>query len=74
MILVVLIIGWGPEFVADAVRALRPDLDAAYVPQAFAIGWFAVTLFCSVAAVVLATVHGIFLTRRLLHKDNQRDG
>jgi len=59
MILLSLVAGWGPVFLAELVREARPDLDARYVPQAFAMGWIVVSLWCSVLAVAPAIGHGI---------------
>jgi hypothetical protein len=52
-ILLLIVIGWGPLFIAEFVRRSRPDLDASYAPQTFGIGWFPVTLLCMVLSVVL---------------------
>jgi hypothetical protein len=66
MIIVILLAGWGPLFVVDYIRVTRPDLDAAYVPQAIAMQWLPITVLCSVIAGALILVHGfIFLFRRL---------
>jgi hypothetical protein len=51
MILLFVVVGWGPLFLADLVRSLRPDLNASYRPQAFAVGWMMITLCCSLLAV-----------------------
>jgi heme/copper-type cytochrome/quinol oxidase subunit 2 len=61
IILLFLVIGWGPLFLADLVRYVRPDLNASYTPQAFAMGWLMITLWCSVLAIVLAVVHSVWL-------------
>ncbi len=74
MILVALVIAWGPLVISDAVGVLRPDLDAAYVPQAFAMGWMGMTILFSAVAVVLAIMHGIFLIFRLFRRDEERKG
>ena len=50
IIMFLLVLGWGPAFIAEAVRNARPDLDAAYVPQHYALQWIRVTAwfcFCS---------------------------
>lgn len=57
MIIVLLALGWGPLFIAEFVRGARPDLDAEYRPQAFAMGWLGITMICSFLAVVFAIVH-----------------
>ena len=66
MIIIFLVAGWGPLFVADFVRVTHPDLAADYAPQAFAMQWLPVTVLCSVIAGALILVHGfIFLFRHL---------
>lgn len=65
MILVLLTVGWGPLFIAEFVRTARPDLNARYAPQAFAMGWMPITLSCSFLAVVYAVGHSIRLIFRL---------
>jgi len=74
MILVALIIGWGPQFIADVVRVLRPDLDAKYVPEVISVSWLGMTILFSAVAVVLAIMHGIFLIFRLFRRDAERKG
>ena len=59
MILVALAIGWAPLFIAELVRQARPDLDAAYRPQAFGMAWMFVTVVCSLLALLLAAVHAV---------------
>jgi hypothetical protein len=61
MILVFLAVGWGPVFIAEFVRTTRPDLSANYGPQAFAMGWLAITIHCSILAVVYTIGHAIRL-------------
>jgi hypothetical protein len=61
MILVFLAVGWGPVFVADFVRTSRPDLSANYAPQAFAMGWLAITIRCSILAGVYTVGYAIWL-------------
>jgi hypothetical protein len=52
-----LALGWGPIFVDDYVATVRPDLDAAYVTQGFAMGWMGVTVLCSLLAILLTIVY-----------------
>lgn len=59
MILVFLIVGWGPLFIADLVRAASPVLDAAYSPQAFGMAWMGITLLCSFLAIIFSVYHFI---------------
>lgn len=62
-ILLLLTIGWAPLFFADLLRSVRPALNATYGPQAFAMSWLMITLWCSVLAVVLAIGHSIRLIK-----------
>jgi hypothetical protein len=48
MIVVLVIVGWGPIFIAEAVRRTSTDLDAAYRPQSFAMQWMLITVVCSI--------------------------
>jgi hypothetical protein len=50
MIVVFLIVGWGPLLVCDIVRLAHPDFDAIH----FATGWIAIALLCSFLAVIFA--------------------
>jgi hypothetical protein len=52
VILLSLIIGWGPLFVAEFVRRANPALNASYAPQAFAMKWIPVTALCSAIVAV----------------------
>ena len=66
MIIVVLVVGWGPVFVADCVRARHsdPDLVAEYLH--FVMQWLSITVLCSVIAGALTLVHGFIFLFRLL--------
>jgi hypothetical protein len=68
----VLAFGWGPLFVADQIRRLRPDLDASYTLQGFAMDWLPVTLRTTQLAILLVIAHclaSLFLhTRRRIGK------
>jgi hypothetical protein len=66
MIVVLVIIGWGPLFIAELVRQSRPDLDANYSPQAFGMAWMGITLLCSVLAVIVSVIHIIRLILRFI--------
>ena len=68
LILGLLVLGWVPVYVADWVRNARPDLDAAYTPQAFAMGWLGVCFFCSAGAITLAVFHGARIVVGLVRK------
>ena len=74
MIAVFLMVGWGPVFLAELVGRLRPDLDAAYVPQAFVMSWIREGMVCSVLAIALSVIHGsrliIHVTRLILRRGN----
>jgi hypothetical protein len=61
MILVFLLVGWGPLFVDDFVTTIRPELSAGGGPQAFAIGWMLITLYSSLLAGVYIVAHVIRL-------------
>jgi hypothetical protein len=70
IIIAMLALGWGPLYVAEFIRRVRPDLDASYAPQAFGMGWMAITLLCSLVAGVLAVVHLIRFLMRLLGRSD----
>ena len=59
IIMFLLVLGWGPAFIAEAVRNARPDLDAAYVPQHYALAWIRVTAWCSLLAVVAGVIWAV---------------
>jgi hypothetical protein len=61
MILLFVVVGWGPLFLADLGRSVRPDLNASYRPQAFAMGWMMITLYCSLLAVACTIGHAVRL-------------
>ena len=67
-ILVFLAVGWGPVFIAEFVRTSRPDLSANYAPQAFAMGWLAITIGSSVLAAAYIVGHAIRLVVVLAKK------
>ncbi len=69
MILVFLAVAWCPLFMADLVRVMRPDLDASYTTQAFAMGWMGITMICSLLAIVLSVVHLVRFFLRLFSRD-----
>ena len=52
-----LAVGWGPLFVAEAVRRASPALDADYQPQSFAMRWLLMTMGCTILAIVFALAH-----------------
>ncbi len=57
MILVAMLVGWGPVFAAELVGRVSPDLDASYKPAGFATAWAPMALACSFVALVLGVVH-----------------
>jgi len=57
MILVCIAVAWGPLFIAEWVRHARPDLNASYGPQGFAMAWMFITLWFSILAAALILVH-----------------
>jgi hypothetical protein len=64
LVVLLLAVGWGPAFVADLIREARPDLDASYAPQHFAMHWIGMTALCSLLAIVAAVVWVIRFFRR----------
>ena len=63
VIVVLVTVGWGPIFIAEFVRRARPDLDANYIPQHFAMQWIRTTALCSFFAIAAALV---WITRFIL--------
>jgi hypothetical protein len=60
MIIVLLVMGWGPLFIAEFIRHARPDLDAS--SEGFGMAWgMGITVLCSFLAVILAVIHAIRL-------------
>ncbi len=57
MIVVFLAVGWGPIFIAEFVRDVRPDLNATYSPQGFAMSWIMITFWSSLLAAALTVGH-----------------
>jgi len=74
MILLFVVLGWGPVFLAEFVRSARPDLNASYGPQAFAMGWIMITLCCSLLAIAFAIGHAIRLIVTAGRQSAQRRG
>ena len=73
LVVLFLAVGWGPAFLADLVREARPDLDASYAPQHFAMRWVNATALCSLLAVVAAVVWVIrFILRRFTAPDTEK--
>jgi hypothetical protein len=68
LVVLLLAVGWGPVFLAESVREARPDLDAAYVPQHFALQWMSTTVHCSLLAIVAAVVWAIRYLFRIFKK------
>jgi hypothetical protein len=68
MIVVLVIVGWGPIFIAEAVRRTSPELDAGYRPQSFAMQWMLITVLCSVLAILLVLVHALRLLFGVLRR------
>jgi hypothetical protein len=64
LVVLFLAIGWGPLRVADLIREARPDLDASYALEHFAMRWIGVTASCSLLALVAAVVWVIRLILR----------
>lgn len=62
MIIVFLLIGWGPLLVCDMVRLAHPDFDAIH----FATEWIGMALVCSFLAVIFAVVHAIRFVIRMM--------
>lgn len=62
MIIVLLLIGWGPLLVCDIVRLAHPDFDAIH----FATEWIGMALVCSFLAVIFAVIHAIRFIVRML--------
>lgn len=56
-----LAVGWGPLFVAEAVRRASPSLDADYQPQSFAMRWLLITMVCTILAMVFALAYALRL-------------
>jgi hypothetical protein len=67
-----LAVGWAPLFIADFVRGARPDLDGAYLPQAFAIAWMPVTALFSILAFVVTLSQVIRLAVKSRSSDEWR--
>jgi hypothetical protein len=66
LVVLLLAVGWGPIFLAESVREARPDLDAAYVPQHFALQWMNTTVRCSLLAILASIVWIVrYILRRL---------
>jgi hypothetical protein len=51
MILVFLIVGWGPIFVTDLVWPVSPSGAANYELEGFAMSWIPVVVLCSGLAI-----------------------
>jgi hypothetical protein len=68
IIVVLVVVGWGPIFIADAVRSASPNLDASYRTQSFAMQWMLVTVPCSVLASILMLVHALRLAIGVLRR------
>src|SRR5258706_14957825 len=67
MVLVFLVIGWGPPIISDLMLSMRPDLADRFGPETlFGMGWLAITFVCTVLAVAVGVVHLLlFISRRL---------
>jgi hypothetical protein len=70
MILILLMVGWLPLIIAEVARSARPDLDAGYRPQAFAMGWMGITVICSFLAAALFVAHLIWFIIRVFNKQS----
>src|SRR5579863_7718257 len=71
-ILILLVLGWGPVYVADWMHRLFPDFRSSAV--AFGLGWF---LTVNLALTLLATISGLLhLARFLFYRpgDAAKDG
>ena len=65
LVVLFLAVGWGPLRVADLIREARPDLDASYALQHFAMQWMGTAAVCSLLAIAAAVVWVIrFILRR----------
>lgn len=71
-VLTLLALGWGPIFVAECIRQMRPDLDRAYAPQGFAMAWLGVCFFCTFGVAILLLFHAIRLLRRVMGRYLER--
>jgi len=72
MILVFLVIGWGPTFVGDWVRVLRPDPDFVSGYIHYLMQWIVITKLCSIIAFALILVHAFGFLYRLLGSSPER--
>jgi hypothetical protein len=72
MIPVFLVIGWGPAFVGDWVKVMRPDpdFDAEYIH--YLMQWIVITELCSIIAFALILVHAFRFLYRLLGSPERR--
>jgi hypothetical protein len=71
-IVVFLVVGWGPAFVGDWVRVMRPDPDFLAEYTHFLMQWIFITLWCSVIAFALIVVHSCIFVFRLLGNNHER--
>jgi hypothetical protein len=74
LIVNVLAFGWGPLFVADQIRSIRPDLDAAYILQAIGMNWLIVTVRCTQLAILLALAQSLIWLCARARRDGKTDG
>lgn len=65
-------IAWGPIFIADIVRIASPALNAAYLPQWFAMRWLPITVLASLVGVLLLVLHAIRLGLSLLKRSKSQ--
>lgn len=74
MIPLLVVIGWGPVFIAEVVRISSPEADASYRPQSFAMHWILITVGSSILAAAFSLVHVLRLIVVLFRKLNSRNG
>jgi len=72
MILAFLVIGWGPAFVGDWVRVMRPDPDLLAEWVHFLMQWIFITKWCSIIALALVIVHTSIFFYRLIGRSPER--
>lgn len=62
-ILVLFLVGWGPQFAAEVAWAILSDKAANFRPQAFAMAWMVITVVCTLLAIALSV---FYLVRHFL--------
>ena len=70
MIPLLVLVGWGPVFIAEAIRVSSPEANASYRPQSFAMQWVVITAASSILAAALSFVHVLRLAVVLFRRSN----